>query len=67
MFISESKARRVGKSLCPMFADYDGRTADSEHQHQQRQHIYIVYVSLHGRHTRFAMPAMFGASAAEVW
>jgi hypothetical protein len=27
---------------------------------------YIVYVSLHGRHARFAMPAMFGASAAEV-
>ena len=41
-----------------MFADYDGRA---------RRHIYVVYVSLHDRHTRFAMPAMFGASAAEVW
>ena len=49
-----------------MFADYDGRTADAEHQRQQRQHIYVVYVSLHGQHTRFAMPAMFGASTAEV-
>jgi hypothetical protein len=28
--------------------------------------IKVVYVSLHGWHARFAMPAMFGASAAEV-
>jgi hypothetical protein len=26
---------------------------------------YTSYVSLHGRHARFAMPAMFGASAAK--
>jgi len=39
-----------------MFADYNGRAANVEHQ----------YVSLHGRHARFAMPAMLGASAAEV-
>jgi len=49
-----------------MFADYDGRAANVEDQRQQRWHIYVVYVSLHGRHARFAMPAMFGASAAEV-
>ena len=49
-----------------MFADYDGRVADAEHQRQQRPHIKVVYVSLHSRHARFAMPAMFGASAAEV-
>jgi len=24
-------------------ADHDGRTADAEHQRQQRQHIYVVY------------------------
>jgi hypothetical protein len=29
-------------------------------------HICVVYVSLHGRHARFAMLAMFGALAAEV-
>jgi hypothetical protein len=49
-----------------MFADYDGRAANEEHQRQQRRHIYIAYVSLHGWHARVAMPAMFGASAAEV-
>jgi hypothetical protein len=49
-----------------MFADYDGRAADAEHQRQQRRHVYVVYVSLHVRHARFAMPAMFGASTAEV-
>jgi hypothetical protein len=26
----------------------------------------VVYVSLHGRHAQFAMPAMFEASAVEV-
>ena len=50
-----------------MFADYDGRAANGEHQRQQRQHTYVVYVSLHDRHARLAMPAMFGALAAEVW
>ena len=49
-----------------MFADYDGRAADAEHLRQQRWHIYVIYVSLHGRHARFAMLAMFVASAAEV-
>ena len=49
-----------------MFANYDGRAADAEHQRQQQPHIEVFYVSLHGRHARFAMPAMFGASAAEV-
>jgi hypothetical protein len=28
---------------------------------------YISLFSLHVRHALFAMPAMFGASAAEVW
>ena len=43
--------------IVPMFADYDGRAADPEHQRRQEQQIYVVYVyvSLHGRHARFAM------------
>jgi len=51
-----------------MFVDYDGCAADAERMclWQQRQHVYVIYVSLHGRHARFVMPAMFGASAAEV-
>ena len=50
-----------------MLADYDGRAANADHQRRQRRHIYVEYVSLHqGRHARFAVPAMFGASAAEV-
>ena len=49
-----------------MFTDYEGRAADAEHQRRQRRHIYVVYASLHVRYARFAMPAMFGASAAEV-
>ena len=49
-----------------MFADYDGRAADAEHQRQQRPHTKVVYVSLHGRHAQFAMPAMCGASAVEM-
>jgi hypothetical protein len=49
-----------------MFADYDGRTGDAEHLRQQQWHMYAVYVSLHGRHAQFAMPAMFVALAAEV-
>ncbi len=51
---------------CLMFVGQDGRTADAEHQRQQRRHIYIVYGPPHGRYARFTMPAMFGASAAEV-
>jgi hypothetical protein len=47
-----------------MFANYNGA---AEHQQQQQQrHMYVVYVSLCVRHAWFAMPAMFGASAAEV-
>jgi hypothetical protein len=51
-----------------MYTNYDGRAADAEHQRRQQRHIciHVAYVSLHGRHARFAMPAMFGASAAEV-
>jgi hypothetical protein len=49
-----------------MFADYDGRAADAEHQQQQRSHTKAVYVSLHGRHAQFAMLAMCGASAVEI-
>jgi len=67
MFISKSKAQCVGESSCLMFVNYDGHAADADHQRQQRRHIlYVVYVSLHGRHALFAMPAMFGALAAEV-
>jgi hypothetical protein len=49
-----------------MFIGRDGRTADAEHQQQQRQHIYILYGPPHGQYARFAMLAMFGASTAEV-
>jgi hypothetical protein len=52
--------------IVPMFADYDGRAANPEHQRQQQWQIYVEYVSLHGRHARFAMPAMCGASAIEI-
>jgi hypothetical protein len=56
----------VDESSCLMFVGRDGRTADAEHQRQQRRHIYVVYGPTHGRYARFAMLAMFGASAAEV-
>ena len=49
-----------------MIAHYDGRATDAEDLWQKGWHIYVVYVSLHGRHARFAMPTMFGASVAEV-
>jgi hypothetical protein len=49
-----------------MFAEYDGHAADAEHQRKQQRHIYVVYASLHVWYAWFAMPAMFGASAAEV-
>ncbi len=65
MFISLSKARRVDRSSCLMFAGRDDRTANAEHQRQQWRHIYIVYGPPHGRYARFAL-AMFRASAAEV-
>jgi hypothetical protein len=48
-----------------MFIGRDGPTADAEHQQQQQRHIYVVYGPTHGRYARFAMLAMFGASAAE--
>ena len=49
-----------------VFAGRDGRTADAEHQRQQRRHIYAVYGPPHGWYARFVMPTMWGASAAEV-
>ena len=49
-----------------MFAGHDGRTADAEHQRQQRRHKHVVYGPSRDRYARFAMPAMLGASAAEV-
>ena len=49
-----------------MFADYDGHAADAEHQRRQRPRTKVLYVSLHGRHAQFAMPAMCGASAVEI-
>ncbi len=49
-----------------MFVGRDGRTADAEHQWQQRRHIYVVFGPPHSRYARFAMLAMFGVSAAEV-
>ena len=66
VIISLSKAWRVGELLSPMFADCDGHAANAEHQRQQRQHRKVENVSLHRGHAWFAMPAMFGASAAEV-
>jgi len=56
----------VDESSCLMFVGRDGRTADAEHQRQQRRHIHVVYGPPSDRYARFAMPAMFGASAAEV-
>jgi len=50
-----------------MFTGRDGRTTNVEHQRQQQRHIYGIYVLLHGWYAHFAMPAMFGALAAEVW
>ena len=49
-----------------MFAGRDDRTADAEHQRQQRRHIHIVYGPPCDRYAWFGMPAMLGASAAEV-
>ena len=49
-----------------MFVGRDGCTADAEHQQQRWRPIYVVYGPPHGRYARFAMLAMFGASAAEV-
>jgi hypothetical protein len=65
MFISWSKARRASESSSPMFADYDGRAVDAEHQQQQRRHIHVVYGPPSDRYARFTMPAMLGASATD--
>jgi hypothetical protein len=43
-----------------MFVGSDGCTTNAEHQWQQRQNIYVV-------HGPIAVPAMFGAWAADVW
>jgi hypothetical protein len=51
-----------------MFANYDGHAADPLPMQSisgDNDGTYTSYVSLHGRHARFAMPAMFGASAAK--
>ena len=66
MFISKSKAQQVDKLLCLMFVGRDGCTANAEHQRQLRRHLYVAYGPPHGRYAWFAMPDMFGASAAEV-
>ena len=50
-----------------MFVGRDDCTANTEHQWQQQWHIYVVYGPPHNWYARFAMLAMFGASAAEVW
>ncbi len=63
---SYSKPRRVNESSFLIVAGRDGRTANAEHQWQQRQHIYVVYGPPHGWYARFVIPAMFWASAAEV-
>ena len=65
MFISYSKARRVDVSLSVMLASRDGRTADAEHQRQQRRHVHIMYGLPRDWYARFAMPAMLGASATD--
>ena len=56
----------MDKLLCLKFVGRDGRTANAEHQRPWQQHIYVVYGPPHGRYARFAMLAMFGASATEV-
>jgi hypothetical protein len=52
-----------------MFADYYGHAADPPPMQSisgdNDGTAYTSYVSIHGRHARFAMPAMFGASAAK--
>ena len=50
-----------------MFAGCDGCTVSAEHQRQQRWQIYVWNGPPHKRYAWFAMPTMFGASAAEVW
>ncbi len=66
MFIPYTKAQRIDKSSCMFVAGRDGRTADAEHQRQQRQHIYVVYVTPLALCPWFGMSAMFRAMAAKV-
>ena len=59
----------MDKSLCLMFVHRDGHTADADNQRQRRRHIYVAYGPPHGQYALIAMPAMpaiFGALAAEV-
>ena len=56
----------MDKLLSVVLASRDGRTADAEHQRQQWRHIHVVYGPPHDQYARFAMPAMLGASAAEI-
>ena len=49
-----------------MFANYDGRAADAEHQQQQRRHMYVVYVSLLIWHARFALEGICKSMAIEI-
>ena len=65
MLVSYPKARRVDESLSVMFVGRDGRTADAEHQQQQRRRIHIVYGPPRDRYAWFAMPVMLGASATD--
>ncbi len=66
MFIPYTKAQRIEESSCMFVAGHDGRTADAEHQRQQRRHIYVVYVPPHAPCPWFGMSAMFRAMAAKV-
>ncbi len=66
MFIPYTKAQRIDKSSWMFVAGRDGRTANAEHQGQQRRHIYVVYVPPHASCPWFGMSAMFRAMAAEV-
>ena len=63
---SYSKARDVGESSFLIIAGCDGRKANAELRRRQRWHTYIIYGPHRDRYAWFALPAMFGASAAEV-
>ncbi len=57
----------MDKSSCLMFAGHDGRTAMQSISGNNDGTYTLYMVPPHGRYARFAMPAMFGVSAAEVW
>jgi len=67
MFIIPFRSWRVDESLSLKFADRNSRTANAEHQQQQRWQIYVVYGPPRDWYAQFAMPTMVRASAAEVW